>query len=101
MGTDVLFLVLAIFKNCQAELSGFIFEDNKSSKRYESENGELLFELPNWPHKISCCFTTFINFDRYSSIVPLVDFRSEATIYSKVSRLSPSQTILRELCKCT
>ena len=68
-------LMLVVKSVTSSGLSGFLFEDNKSPERYISDNGEITYTLPSWPHQIGCCFTVFINFDRYSSIVPLVDFR--------------------------
>ena len=75
-------------------LSGFLFEDNKTSKRWVDDNGEITYRLSRWYEKIGyvqvlnifykeksqyflfrCCFTSYVNFDRYSSIVTFVDFR--------------------------
>ena len=33
-------------------LSGFLFEDNKSDKRYVPENGEINYKIPTYPHQI-------------------------------------------------
>ena len=71
--TSILFFLFGIV--CHGELSGFIFNDNKSSRRYIHENGELSYEISNWPNKLGCCFSVFIDFNRYSSIIPLLDFR--------------------------
>ena len=71
--TSTLFFLFGIV--CRGELSGFIFNDNKSSRRYIHENGELSYEISNWPNKLGCCFSVFIDFNRYSSIIPLLDFR--------------------------
>ena len=35
-----------------ASLSGFLFEDNKSSDRWTPENGEITYRLPNWSTNI-------------------------------------------------
>ena len=29
-------------------LSGFVFEDNKTSKRWVNDNGEITYRLPRW-----------------------------------------------------
>ena len=29
-------------------LSGFLFEDNKTSKRWVKDNGEITYSLPRW-----------------------------------------------------
>ena len=33
-------------------LSGFLFEDNRSQNRWIGENGEISFELPRWYSQI-------------------------------------------------
>ena len=82
--TSTLFFLFGIV--CRGELSGFIFNDNKSSRRYIHENGELSYEISNWPNKLGCCFSVFIDFNRYSSIIPLLDFRLNNYQSNKLSR---------------
>ena len=57
-------------------LTGYQFEDNKSDKRYVAENGDMIYELPTTPSYIAVCFSLYINFNRYSSLVPIMDFRT-------------------------
>ena len=45
-------------------------------QRYIPENGEMTYELAGIPSQLSLCFSTYISFNRYSSLVPLVDFRT-------------------------
>ena len=61
-------------------LTGYQFEDNKSDKRYVEDNGEMTFSLPAIPHHLATCFNLYINHNRYSSLVPIMDFR---TSYNK------------------
>ena len=57
-------------------ISGYHFNDNKSQKRFVPEkNGNMTFRLNSWPRKLGCCFTAYIDFDRYSSISTFLDFR--------------------------
>ena len=57
-------------------LTGYKFEDNKSNKRQVTANGEMTYELPSIPSYIGVCFSLYINFNRYSSVVPIMDFRT-------------------------
>jgi hypothetical protein len=57
-------------------LTGYQFEDNKSQNRFIAENGEMTFKLSRIPKQIAACFNLFVNFNRYSSIVPIMDFRT-------------------------
>ena len=43
-------------------LSGFLFEDNKSDKRYVPENGEINYKIPTYPNQIRCRLQTEIIF---------------------------------------
>ena len=61
----------------QATVTGYQFEDNRNQKRFLPENGEMTYKLPSIPTKISACFSLYINFNRYSSLVPIMDFRTE------------------------
>ena len=58
------------------ELVGYSFEDNKVEDRFIQENGEMNFELARIPTQIAACFSFFVNYNRYSSIVPIMDFRT-------------------------
>ena len=86
-----LLLVISWIAGSEA-LSGFLFEDNKSDKRYVPENGEINYKIPTYPNQIRCrlqteiififlkmsfssCFALYVNYNRYSSIVPIWDFR--------------------------
>ena len=57
-------------------LTGYQFEDNKSDKRFVAENGEMSYELPSIPSYIAVCFSLYVTFNRYSSVVPIMDFRT-------------------------
>lgn len=58
------------------DIPGFIFEDNRSQERYiPDKNGEMSIELSSWPSQLGICLTLFVDFNRYSSIVPIFDFR--------------------------
>ena len=70
---SLLFLVLPAPLTC---LTGYQFEDNKSDKRYVTENGEMSYELPVFPSYMATCFSLYINYNRYSSLVPIMDFRT-------------------------
>ena len=70
---SILFLVLPAPLTC---LTGYKFEDNKSDKRYDTENGEMIYELPVFPSNLATCFSLYINYNRYSSLVPIMDFRT-------------------------
>ena len=78
MKKTVLFLLLA--SHPVWSLSGYQFEDNQSDKRYVQENGEMTYALPTIPSYIAACFNLYINHNRYSSLVPIMDFR---TTYQK------------------
>ena len=45
-------------------------------QRWIPENGEMTVRLAGIPSHLSLCFSTYISFNRYSSLVPLVDFRT-------------------------
>ena len=81
-------------------LSGFLFEDNRSAKRWIEENGEISYTLPRWYSQIGyvqvkssgfywlnllfisfvrCCFTAYVDFDRYSSLITFLDLRYPMT----------------------
>ena len=57
-------------------LTGYQFEDNRSEKRYLPENGEMTLELTNMPNYMATCFSLYISYNRYSSLVPIMDFRT-------------------------
>ena len=57
-------------------LTGYQFSDNKSDKRYVKENGEMTYVLRTIPQQLSACFNLYINHNRYSSLVPIMDFRT-------------------------
>ena len=57
-------------------LTGYQFEDNKSSKRYEPENGEMTYRLPRIPSYMAACFSLYVHYNRYSSLVPIMDLRT-------------------------
>ena len=57
-------------------LTGYQFEDNRSEKRYLQENGEMTVELTNMPYSLATCFSLYISYNRYSSLVPIMDFRT-------------------------
>ena len=62
--------------HCSLGLVGYSFEDNKAEERFVQENGEMTFQLSTIPKQIAVCFSIFVNFNRYSSIVPIMDFRT-------------------------
>ena len=57
-------------------LTGYQFQDNKSDQRNLPENGEMVFQLPSFPPLLAACFSIYIDFNRYSSVVPIMDFRT-------------------------
>ena len=57
-------------------LTGYQFQDNKSDQRNLPENGEMVFQLSSFPPLLAACFSIYIDFNRYSSIVPIMDFRT-------------------------
>ena len=68
--------LLLVSLHYSLELVGYSFEDNKVEDRFIQENGEMTFELPRIPTQIAACFSFFVNYNRYSSIVPIMDFRT-------------------------
>ena len=56
-----LLLVISWIAGSEA-LSGFLFEDNKSDKRYVPENGEINYKIPTYPNQIRCRLQTEIIF---------------------------------------
>ena len=71
-----LFLV-ALVTPAYVALIGYQFDDNQSSERFIEDNGEMTYALPTIPMNIGICFNLFINFNRYSSLVPIFDFRTD------------------------
>ena len=69
-------LLLNIVRNTNA-IVGYKFSDNLVKERMISENGEISLILPNTPEKVSICLSLFIDFNRYSDILPIFDFRNE------------------------
>ena len=67
---------LYLFLPLTWSLIGYQFGDNKSDKRFEPENGEMVYELPSPPKYIAACFRLYVHFNRYSSLVPIMDFRT-------------------------
>ena len=78
-------------------LSGFLFEDNKSDKRYVPENGEINYKIPTYPHQVRCRHFKlnwyFIKF--FLSIVPAL---FSMWISTDIPVLYPSGTSGRKLC---
>ena len=70
------FLSLLLPAHPAWSLTGYQFQDNQSDKRYLQENGEMTYELPTTPSYIAACFSLYINYNRYSSLVPIMDFRT-------------------------
>ena len=71
-----LFLV-ALVTPTYVALIVYQFDDNQSSERFIEDNGEMTYALPSIPMNIGICFNLFINFNRYSSLVPIFDFRTD------------------------
>ena len=69
-------LIVLLFGSPASCLIGYQFEDNKNDKRYVAANGEMTYELPGLPSYIAVCFSLYVNFNRYSSLVPIMDFRT-------------------------
>ena len=57
-------------------ITGYHFQDNQSDQRYLSENGEMVFELSYFPPNLAACFSLYVNYNRYSSLVPIMDLRT-------------------------
>ena len=57
-------------------LVGYKFEDNLSRYRVIPENGEMSVQLRQNLERISTCISFFVNFNRYSNLVPIFDFRN-------------------------
>ena len=51
--------------------------DNLSRNRVMPENGEMSIKLSGNMDKVAICISVFVNFNRYSDLVPLFDFRHE------------------------
>ena len=72
-----MFMILFLLTNYPAHsLTGYQFDDNRSEIRYLPDNGEMTYELPNIPHFLATCFNLYISYNRYSSLVPIMDFRT-------------------------
>ena len=72
----LLALLCVMLASPSHSLAGYQFEDNKSDKRSLPENGELSYELPSIPSHLAICFSLYISYNRYSSLVPIMDFRT-------------------------
>ena len=58
-------------------LVGYEFLDNRNrTARYTPQNGEMSLQLDRVPDKLAACFSVYVKFNRYSNIVPLMDFRA-------------------------
>ena len=58
-------------------LVGYEFLDNRNrTSRYTPQNGEMSLQLDRVPDKLAACFSVYVKFNRYSNIVPLMDFRA-------------------------
>ena len=57
-------------------LAGYKFEDNQSRQRNIPANGEMSIRLRNNMEKVGICISFFVNFNRYSGIVPILDLRN-------------------------
>ena len=57
-------------------LAGYKFEDNQSRQRFIPANGEMSIRLRNNMEKVAICISFFVNFNRYSGIVPILDLRT-------------------------
>ena len=71
---SLLFLCLCL-KSSQG-LAGYKFEDNQSRQRNIPANGEMSIRLRNNMEKVGICISFFVNFNRYSGIVPILDLRT-------------------------
>jgi hypothetical protein len=69
-------LLLLLLPILALGLTGYQFEDNRSDKRSVPENGEMTFALPTTPSYIAACFSLYVKYNRYSSLVPIMDFRT-------------------------
>ena len=69
-------LITLLATRSASGLTGYQFVDNKSQNRFIAENGEMTFKLSRIPKQIAACFSLFVHFNRYSSIVPIMDFRT-------------------------
>ena len=72
--------ILFIFLNLASESAGLVgyqFGDNlDKSSRYIPENGEMNIKLPAVTDHVAACFSLYVKFNRYSNIIPLIDFRT-------------------------
>ena len=57
-------------------LVGYNFEDNLSKLRFIAENGEMSLRLEKIGERIAICFSLYVDFNRYSDLVPFFDFRN-------------------------
>ena len=70
-------LSLVSMAGLSAGLVGYEFQDNKNKKdRFIPENGEMNLKLAAVPDYVAACFSLYVNFNRYSNIIPLIDFRT-------------------------
>ena len=58
-------------------LTGYEFLDNKNkTERFLPANGEMNIKLPAVPDRVAACFSCYVKFNRYSNILPIIDFRT-------------------------
>ena len=58
-------------------LVGYEFLDNKNkTERFLPANGEMNIKLPAVPDRVAACFSLYVKFNRYSNILPIIDFRT-------------------------
>ena len=70
------FIMIILFIKNSSALVGYQFQDNLSRERVIPANGEMSITLQKTLRKVSICFSLFVNFNRYSSLVPILDFRN-------------------------
>ena len=71
-------LVLSLVVPSQA-LVGYRFQDNRAKQRVVGANGEMSFRVRKGMERFSICISFFVNFNRYSNIVPIFDLRTGYT----------------------
>ena len=70
------FIAIILLVKRSYGLEGYKFEDNLSRYRVIPENGEMSVKLGKSFERISTCISFFVNFNRYSNLVPIFDFRN-------------------------
>ena len=80
-------------------LVGYEFLDNKNkTERFLPANGEMNIKLPAVPDRVAACFSLYVKFNRYSNILPIIDFITNYDQKSPIVKIWGKK--IKNMCLC-